>query len=143
MHSTVFFSASSSRVLGACALVLGLSWGQAQAQMPGTAAPMDHSQHGAHSAHTSTHGDHAAAPAAAAAPAMVLTPGEITRVDARSGKLTIRHGDIANLDMPAMTMVFALQDSARATQFQPGDAVRFHVEEVQGQLLITHIEAAQ
>lgn len=122
--------------LGATLLALGLAWGSAQAQ--GAAAPMDHSQHGAHGAAAA---DAPAAPAAAADPAAVLTPGEITRVDARGARLTIRHGDITNLGMPAMTMVFALKDSAQLAQFKPGDQVRFHVEDAQGQLLITHIEA--
>ncbi|MDH0050925.1 copper-binding protein [Comamonas terrigena] len=126
-------------ILGATVLALGLGWGSAQAQ--GAAAPMDHSQHGAHSAAAA---DSPAAPQAAAAadPAAVLTPGEITRVDARGAKLTIRHGEITNLGMPAMTMVFGLKDSTQLAQFKPGDQVRFHVEDAQGQLLITHIEAA-
>jgi len=140
----MFASSPSTRslrtpALAATLLALGLAWGSAQAQ--GAAAPMDHSQHGAHGAAVA---DSPAAPAAAAAadPATVLTPGEITRVDARSAKLTIRHGDITNLGMPAMTMVFALQDRTQLAQFKPGDQVRFHAEETQGQLLITHIEAA-
>lgn len=120
--------------LGATLLALGLAWGSAQAQ---SAEPtMDHSQHGAHSAVA------ADAPAAATDTSSLLTSGEITRVDARSARLTIRHGDITNLGMPAMTMVFVLQDRAQLAQFKPGDQVRFHAEDAQGQLLITHIEAA-
>ena len=45
--------------------------------------------------------------AATASTDAVMTAGEITRVDTRSGKLTIRHEDIKNLEMPAMTMIFA------------------------------------
>ncbi|WP_370682109.1 copper-binding protein [Comamonas sp. GB3 AK4-5] len=84
------------------------------------------------------HGAPAAAPAAGA----VMTAGEITRVDARSGKLTIRHETIANLDMPPMTMVFNLQDPQSATGLQPGARVRFHAEEQGGALVITRIEPA-
>ena len=72
-----------------------------------------------------------------------MTAGDITRVDARSGKLTIRHDDIQNLDMPAMTMVFSLKDPAQATQYKPGDKVRFHAEDNNGALLITRIKLAQ
>lgn len=86
------------------------------------------------------HGAHDAAPAAAASAA--LTEGEITRRDARSGKLTIRHGEIANLAMAPMTMVFALQDPAQAAALQPGDKVRFRAQALDGALVITHIEAA-
>jgi Cu/Ag efflux protein CusF len=128
------FLPSRTPALGAALLILGLAWGNAQAQ--GAAAPMDHSQHGAHSAVA------ADAPAAATDTSSLLTSGEITRVDARSARLTIRHGDITNLGMPAMTMVFVLQDRTQLAQFKPGDQVRFHAEDTQGQLLITHIEAA-
>src|SRR5690606_21166552 len=64
----------------------------------------------------SAHATQAAAPSAApiAAPSADLTEGIITRVDARSGKLTIRHGEITNLGMPPMTMVFALKDPVQA-----------------------------
>lgn len=98
----------------------------------------DHSAHGAH-------GNHSAA--AAAAPATgaeaVMTAGEVTRVDARNGKLTIRHEEIKNLDMPPMTMVFGLKDSSKVASFKPGDKVLFHAEDNAGALSITRIEAAQ
>lgn len=109
--------------------VLGLALVCSQAMAQNHDQP-DHSAHGAHDA----------APAAAAGAA--LTEGEITRRDARSGKLTIRHGEIANLAMAPMTMVFAVQDPAQAAALQPGDKVRFRVERLNGALVITHIEAA-
>lgn len=86
----------------------------------------------------SAHGQASPAPASAAP----LTDGEITRVDARSGRLTVRHGDIPNLDMPAMTMVFALPDPQQATQFKPGDKIRFRAEQPGGVLTLTHVERA-
>lgn len=100
------------------------------------------------------HADHAShGSAAAAAPAFtpmpataadaVMTAGEITRVDKRGGKLTIRHEDIKNLDMPAMTMVFVLKDATQLAQLNPGDKVRFHVQDDGGSLNITRIERAQ
>lgn len=101
---------------------------------------------GAHAQATNhdTHHTPAPAPAAAAAVdnAQALSDGEVTRRDARTGKLTIRHGEIANLGMPPMTMVFALQDPAQGSALKPGDKVRFRAQEVNGALLITHIEAA-
>ena len=95
------------------------------------------------------HHDHAVAadtPANTATvdnPAEVMTAGEVTRVDPRAGKLTIRHEEIKNLDMPAMTMVFALQDASQLKDIKPGDKLRFHVEERNGALTITKIERAQ
>jgi Cu/Ag efflux protein CusF len=71
-----------------------------------------------------------------------MTAGVIKRVDAANGKLTIKHEDIKNLDMPGMTMVFTLHDKAAASQFAKGDAVKFAVE-MQGQtMVITAIERA-
>ena len=80
---------------------------------------------------------------AAAGQEMMLTAGEVTRVDARGGKLTIRHEDIKNLDMPAMTMVFPLADPQQAAQFKPGDSIRFRAEQVNGVLTLTHVERAK
>ena len=95
------------------------------------------------------HHDHAAAADTSAKtatvdnPAEVMTAGEVTRVDPRTGKLTIRHEEIKNLDMPAMTMVFALQDASQLKDIKPGDKLRFHVEERNGALTISKIERAQ
>lgn len=92
----------------------------------------------------SSHGHHGSAPAAAASSGAeaVLTAGEVTRVDARSGKLTIRHEEIKNLDMPPMTMVFALAESAKPAAIKAGDKVLFHAEEKEGALIITRIQPA-
>ena len=121
-------SFSTLRSLGCAAgLLLSLATTQAQTQ--------DHASH--HAPATA-----AASPAPAAAPDPALTEGVITRVDARSGKLTIRHGAITHLDMPPMTMVFGLQDAQQAAQFKPGDPVRFRVEDQAGTLVITRIQPA-
>ena len=92
------------------------------------------------------HTGHATASSAASAATTtatdaVMTAGEITRVDARKGKLSIRHEEIKNLDMPAMTMVFGLKDPALAAQFKPGDKVLFHAEDNNGALTITRIQS--
>ena len=92
----------------------------------------------------SSHSHHGSAPTAAASSGAeaVLTAGEVTRVDARSGKLTIRHEEIKNLDMPPMTMVFALAESAKPAAIKAGDKVLFHAEEKEGALIITRIQPA-
>ncbi len=51
--------------------------------------------------------------------------GEIRRIDKEAGKITIRHGPIAELDMPAMSMVFRPVDPALLDQLKTGDKVRF------------------
>ena len=42
-----------------------------------------------------------------------MTDGEIRKVDMDNKKLTIKHGNIKNLDMPGMTMVFQVKDRVR------------------------------
>jgi Cu(I)/Ag(I) efflux system protein CusF len=58
---------------------------------------------------------------------VVMTSGEIKRIDTANNKLTIKHGDIANLDMPGMTMVFEVADNAIINAVKKGDKVLFHV----------------
>ena len=88
------------------------------------------------------HAGHHAAPAAATSTDAAMTAGEVTRVDARTGKLTIRHEDIKNLGMPAMTMVFELSDAAKAVPIKAGDKVLFQVESKEGALVIARIQTA-
>lgn len=69
------------------------------------------------------------------------TTGVVTRWDARTGKVTIRHDEIRALSMPPMTMVFRLDDgAAQGAALQPGNAVRFQARDVGGALAITRIE---
>ena len=89
------------------------------------------------------HEHHDRAPAgSAAAQSDTLTAGELKRVDIHTGKLTIRHEEIKNLDMAPMTMVFALADSAKPADFKVGDKVLFHAEDRSGALTITRIQPA-
>lgn len=80
------------------------------------------------------------APGAPAEPAGALTDGEIRRVDREAKKLTIKHGPIQNLDMPAMTMVFQVKDAAMLDQVKAGDKVKFRAEKDGGQYTVTKIE---
>jgi Cu/Ag efflux protein CusF len=72
-----------------------------------------------------------------------LSEGEVTRWDARTGKITLRHGELKNLGMPGMTMVFTLQPPAQIGGIQVGDKVRFRAERVNGAFVVTRIEAAR
>ncbi|VCU70498.1 Cation efflux system protein CusF precursor [Pigmentiphaga humi] len=66
--------------------------------------------------------------------------GEVRRVDAANGKITLKHGPIANLKLPAMTLVFRVSDPAMLSRVKPGDTVRFAAEQVDNQYTITAIE---
>lgn len=81
--------------------------------------------------------------AAASAASTALTDGEIKKVDKDGGKITIKHGDIKNLGMPGMTMVFRVQDPAMLDNVREGDKVRFTADKVNGALTVTTIEQAK
>ena len=72
-----------------------------------------------------------------------LTAGEVRRVDKATGRVTIRHERIVNLNMPPMTMVFRVQDAAQLAPLKAGDKVRFRAEQVKGAYYATRIEKAQ
>jgi Cu(I)/Ag(I) efflux system protein CusF len=72
-----------------------------------------------------------------------LIDGEVRRVDKEAKKLTIKHGPIDNLDMPAMTMVFQVKDPAMLDQVKAGDKVKFAAEKVGGAFTVTWLEPAK
>jgi Cu/Ag efflux protein CusF len=72
-----------------------------------------------------------------------MSEGEIRKVDKVAGKLTIKHGELKNLSMPAMTMVFRVKDPSMLDKVKPGDKVRFVAEQVGGALTVTAIEPAK
>lgn len=78
----------------------------------------------------------------AAATGSQLAEGEVRKVDKETGKITLRHGPIANLDMPAMSMVFQVKDPAFLDQVKVGDKVRFQAEKSGSQYIVTRIEPA-
>src|SRR5689334_7044355 len=63
--------------------------------------------------------------------------GEVRKIDKDAGKLTLKHGDIPNLDMPPMTMVFQVKDRAWLDQFKAGDKARFKAEKGPSGLMVT------
>jgi Cu/Ag efflux protein CusF len=82
--------------------------------------------------------------APASSPAnLAMSDGEVRKVDKEAGKVTLRHGPLANLDMPPMTMVFRVSDPKLLDSVKDGDKVRFHVERVNGAFTVTEIELAK
>jgi Uncharacterized conserved protein len=64
--------------------------------------------------------------------------GEVRRIDPQAGKITIKHGAISELDLPAITLVY-LVDSKLLTDLKPGDRVKFTARRENGQYVVTHI----
>ena len=78
--------------------------------------------------------------APAAQPGAALSDGEVRKVDKDAKKITIKHGPLQKLDMPAMTMVFQVRDPAMLDQVKAGDNIMFDAEKVGGAFLLTRIE---
>ena len=83
-------------------------------------------------------------PSQVAAPASdSMTDGEVKKIDPDNGKVTLKHGDIKNLDMPGMTMVFTVRDKGQLTKLKPGDKVQFMVVQEGGKMVVTDIQPAR
>lgn len=65
--------------------------------------------------------------------------GEVKKVKAKSGKITIKHEPIPNLDMPGMSMVFRIAEGVDISEYKKGDAVEFTVIERDGKMVILSI----
>ena len=84
----------------------------------------------------------AVSPLAWAQAATDMTDAEVRKIDKENNKITLKHGEIKNLDMPGMTMVFQLKDAAMLDKLKPGDKVKFKAEKIGGAYTVTVIEAA-
>lgn len=96
-----------------------------------TASAQEH----AHAGHEVQAGQQAAAP--------TLVEGEVKKIDKEAAKITLRHGDITNLNMPGMTMAFRTKDVAMLDQVKVGDKVTFAAERVNGAFTIVQLQKAQ
>ncbi len=77
---------------------------------------------------------------AALAQAPAEGEGEIRKIDRDASKVTIKHGPIAAIDMPPMTMVFRVKDPALFDKIREGQSVRFSVVKEGGAMVITSAE---
>jgi Cu(I)/Ag(I) efflux system protein CusF len=71
-----------------------------------------------------------------------MAEGEVRKVDKDAKKITIKHGPLVKLDMPAMTMVFQVKDPAMLNQVKAGDRVMFEAEKIGGAFTVTNIQPA-
>jgi Cu/Ag efflux protein CusF len=63
-------------------------------------------------------------------------------VDESTDKVTLDHAAIPG-DMPAMTMVYKVQDPKMLKSVKAGDKVKFNIEKINGQLTVTKIDKAK
>lgn len=72
-----------------------------------------------------------------------MTDAEVRKVDMEGGKITLKHADIKNLDMPGMTMVFVVRDRAMLDKLKAGGKVKFRAINDAGKLTVTEIQPAK
>lgn len=99
----------------------------------------DHGTHGTAAAQTG----HVSAHAGHQGDAVEMTDGEVKKVDKEAGKITLRHGELKNLGMGAMTMVFRVKDPSMLTQAKTGDKVKFVAERVDGAFTVVQLVPAK
>ena len=91
-------------------------------------------------AQTAPHDSHHGASVATPANANAYSEGEVRKVDKAAKKITLKHGEIKNLDMTPMTMVLQVQDAALLEKVKAGDQVRFTADKVGGAYIVLSIE---
>jgi Cu(I)/Ag(I) efflux system periplasmic protein CusF len=72
-----------------------------------------------------------------------MTEAEVRKIDKAAKKVTLKHGPIKNLDMPGMTMVFQVRDTALFDKLAVGDKIMFTAEQLQGAFVMTGVERVQ
>ena len=65
--------------------------------------------------------------------------GEVTKIDKATSRITLKHGEIKNLDMPGMTMVFRVKDATLLDKAQVGDKVKVKIIQEGNAYVVTEI----
>ena len=72
-----------------------------------------------------------------------MSDGEVRKIDKDTKKITLKHGELKNLEMPAMTMVFQVKDAALLDKVKVGDKVKFKAEKAASGFAVSEIEVAK
>lgn len=72
-----------------------------------------------------------------------MADGEVRKIDKEQGKVTLKHGPIASLDMPGMTMVFKVADPKMLDTLKQSDKVKFAADKVDGAFTVTAIDVSK
>jgi Cu(I)/Ag(I) efflux system protein CusF len=74
--------------------------------------------------------------------AAAISQAEVRKIDMTQQKITLRHGPLANLGMPPMTMVFSVQDATQLEGLKVGDKVQFVAQQQGSQFVATDLKPA-
>jgi Cu(I)/Ag(I) efflux system protein CusF len=69
--------------------------------------------------------------------------GEVTRINKDTNKISIRHGPLPHLDMPAMNMVYAVKDPALLDKVRVGSKITFVADKIDGTFTVLSIDSVQ
>ena len=72
-----------------------------------------------------------------------MSEGVVRKVNTVDSTMTLRHGPLENLGMPAMTMIFRVKEPAMLGQVKEGDKVRFVASDVGGKLTVVQLETGR
>jgi len=72
-----------------------------------------------------------------------MISGQVKKVDPVAGSVTLAHGPLTNLGMPAMTMTFKVSNAAWLGQMKAGDKIRFMADKVNGAFTVVHFESVK
>jgi len=100
-------------------------------------------QHAGHSHAGSSAATPGASSGATSNGVVEMSDGEVRRVDKDSAKITLKHGEIKNLDMPPMTMVFQVKEPAWLDKLKAGDKVKFRAEKAASGYVVTAVEVVK
>jgi Cu/Ag efflux protein CusF len=93
--------------------------------------------------HGEGHQGHAKSqPAAMSEMTMPMTDGVVRAIDHDAGTITVEHGPIKDLGMPAMTMPYHVKDRGMLTAVKPGDKIKMSVDKMGDLYTITTIQRA-
>ncbi|MBK7027202.1 MAG: copper-binding protein [Polaromonas sp.] len=67
---------------------------------------------------------------------------EVRKIDLENKKITLKHGEIKNLNMPGMTMVFVVKDAKFLDDVKTGDKVSFTADHINGVFTVLSIKKA-
>ena len=72
-----------------------------------------------------------------------MSQGEVRKVDAAAQKITLRHGPIASIGMPPMTMVFEVEKPELLEGVSAGEKVKFQVQQRGNRYIVTELQVVE
>ncbi len=68
-----------------------------------------------------------------------MSMGTVTNLDRKSNVVTINHGPLENINMPAMEMGYAVAKPSMMKGLRKGTKIHFVVEQVNGKYIVTEM----